>query len=246
MPKFLKGKKKNFHKRKMDKIKYGRKLNKDLFRSVRPYGIKPDPFPQRLNTRCKYAFGLKLTTSSTLDTVGTEQLFRLTSIYDPYATATGANNRTVVGHSTFRTIYNNYIVNGAKVEIEFSNPEVDGLVGLASLNQTKALQAYTVRECNEQHLVYTTVLNNTGSQKKKMSFYVRPWSLIGLSKMEWIANKEDHSAGIDNDPVQPIYLRVGVANENAAVARTMHCSVRIIYYVTFFNRIQLESTSRDA
>lgn len=99
------------------------KTNKDFrFKSANPYGIKPEPFPRVLYTRCKYA---------TWDTLSTGVLgladfstYRTNSIYDPDYTGGGT---TVVGHSQLNALYSNYQVLGAKILLTFSNPTVDGI-----------------------------------------------------------------------------------------------------------------------
>lgn len=213
---------------------------KPTFRSVRPYGIKPDPFPQRLHTRCKYVHSTTLYSDNTVARVsGNEHAFRLSSIYDPdYTTALG---RTVVGHANFANLYKKYIVKGVKIEVNFSNPEVDGMVAFCSLNQTSSLGGQNDRTNYENSLVYSSDVNNTGSQVKRFNFYVKPWSMLGLSKLEWQANKADHSSAISASPSQDIFFRISTS---AAVTpgKAIHCSLRLIYYVEFFERAQLTST----
>lgn len=208
---------------------------KPTFRAIRSYGVKPDPFPTRLHTRCKYVKALDLSSSATFThTVGTENVFRLSSIYDPDYTGTG---ETVVGHTQFNSLYENYIVKGAKVEITFNDPSHDGVTCFASLNQTSALQGKDEAWCMQDSLTYSSNLNNTGSQKKRMNFYVNPWALRGLTKLEWMANKSDHSSALGSNPTQDIYLRVGCSG--STLGSTIRCSVKIIYYTEFFNRKQL-------
>lgn len=165
---------------------------------------------------------------------GLEHLFRLNSIWDPDATLSG---HTVVGHSNFAAIYAGYLVKGCKIEINFSNPSADGMVAFASLNQLVNLTSRSDLENYSNSLVYSSDINNTGAQTKKMRFYVKPWSLKGLSKLEWKANKGTHSSAINSNPSDPIYLRV--ATSGSAPSQTIHCSIRLLYYVEFFERKQL-------
>lgn len=212
---------------------------KPTFRQVRPYGIKPDPFPQRLNTRVKYCYSGTLTShASTPRWTGSEQIFRLSSIYD--CNYTLAAQQSVVGWSMFDSIYKGYIVNGAKIEVNFSNPSSDGMVCFCSLNQTSSLATLADKTNYEASLVYSSDVNNTGGQTRKFNFYVKPWSLLGLSKLEWKANKGTHSSALSANPTQDILFRI--ACSGASTSQTVHASVRIIYYVTFFERAQLVST----
>ena len=162
----------------------------------------------------------------------------MSSIYD--CNYTDAGTQSVVGHANFAALYKGYIVNGAKIEVSFSNPSADGMVAFCSLNQTNALTGYADKTNYEHSLVYSSDVNNTGSQTKRFNFYVKPWALAGLSKLEWKANKSSHGSAISGNPTQDILFRAGVSS--VGFSETMHCSIRIIYYVTFFERAQLAST----
>lgn len=232
-------------KRGVKKVMFGKNGNKKLFRSIQPYGIKPDWHPRVLQTRFKYSYHATLTTGSTIEQYGTEQVFRLNSIYDPNFTTIGptANNKTVVGHVNIAQLYNKYIVLGAKVEVDFDDPSQDGLVCGCSLNQSFAMQSYTVRAVGEQFLTYSSALNNTGSQKKSFRFYVKPWAIQGLSKLEYMANKSTHSAVMNTNPTDDLYFRLAVANCHDTTVASIKCNVRIIYYTQCFERIQLTSST---
>lgn len=213
---------------------------KPTFRAVRSYGIKPDPFPQRLHTRCKYAYSGSLTSDVTsIRHCGPEQVFRLSSIYD--CNYTLPSGQTVVGWTDFAALYKRYIVKGAKIEVNFSNPEEDGMVAFCSLNQTTPLTAYSDKDNYQHSLVYSSDVNNTGSQTRRFSFYVKPWAMLGLSKLEWKANVTGHSASTTANPSKDIYFRIAVSSNT--VNKKMHASVRIIYYVEFFERSQLSSST---
>lgn len=211
---------------------------KHLFQASNTYGVVPDPFPTRLLTRLKYVTkGELISNSIAIDTCGTEHVYRLTSIYDPYY---GTGGTTVVGHSNYAAIYQRYIVYGAKVEIEFWDPQNDGGVPIVSLNQLSPVQNNTLKTIGEQSLTYTSIVNNSGAQKKKFSFYVKPWAMEGLSKLEWMANKSTRSATMSTSPSTDIYIRLGYAS--GVTSSAIQYSIRIIYYTELFDRYQLTSS----
>lgn len=226
-------KKKTFKPRYGRKKKFQRSKAKPTFRAGVSYGVKPDPFPTRLFTRLKYVNSQTLTGAVSSRVAGNEQAFRLNSIYDPDFTGTGYN---AMGWANLAALYERYIVNGAKVEIQWSNPSGDGMVGFASLNQTTVLQGNTDPANYNNMLVYSTDVNNTGSQKSKMKFYVRPWNLIGLSKLEWKANKASRSSAMTGNPSVDLYLRLACSGN--ASSQTIHVTTKIIYYVECYNRVQ--------
>lgn len=230
-----------YFKRGMRRRQYGKTGQKSTFRSIRPYGIKPDPFPRVLHTRVKYVDSFDVDGSPIqAGYTGSEKVYSLNSIYDPQF-ATGGT--TVVGWSTFDAIYERYLVMGTKIEVTFSDPNQDGCVVYASLNQEALIQSKTDKQCMEQSLVYSSELNNTGSQKKTFNFYVKPWSMLGLSKLEWKANKSTHTSLMAASPADPIYLRLAMQGPlTGGTTPSIKCHIKIIYFTEFYHRKQLTST----
>lgn len=216
------------------------KANKAL--TVASYGVKAEPFPRVLYTRCKYATRLTLTQSIGAD-VAASNTFRLNSIYDPDFTGSG---RTVAGHANLANIYDQYWVMGAKVKVMFNDATVDGCrVGCRlRINGNNATSGENVRALMESPLTYMSGLNDTGSQKKTFSFYVRPWSLVGCSKLEYMANSSTYSSAIASNPAasSTCLLDVFVVNPNQTAAST-NVVVQIIYYTKLYSRKELQSSA---
>lgn len=211
---------------------------KTIFRSGVSYGVNPDPFPQRLVCRLKFADDGILTSAGLSNVVGTEQVYRLSSIHDPDYTIGGT---TVVGWTQMNAIYQRYIVTGILVEVDFYDPSADAGMCVISLNQTDPVQGLSVKQVGEHSLTYTDVINNTGSQKKTFRMYVRPWNLLGLSKLEWLSNKTGHSASMGASPTTETYLRIGYTN--FTVSSSIKYVTRLIYFTELFDRKQLASTA---
>lgn len=230
--------KKTYFKRKQEQQRFGKDGKKTLFRANKPYGIKPDPFPRSLHTRLKYTDFKTLTAGITADTSGTEQVYNLNSIWDPDFSGVGL---TVVGHTPLKDIYSRYIVMGCKVEIVFTDPLSDGVICYASLNQSESTIGKGSAQIMGQMLTYSSVINNTGSQKKRFNFYVQPWSLVGLSKLEWLANKSTHSSLMSANPTQTCVLRVNCSGK--AGSETVACRIKLIYYTELFERKQLAASA---
>lgn len=243
-PKYLKSNKYKKQIKKSDKILRPWKENnsvgiKSVFRSGHSYGVNPDPFPARLVCRLKFADDGLLTSNGSLpNTCGNEIVYRLNSIYDPYYAVGGT---TVVGYSTMATLYQRYIVTGALVEVDFYDPTNDAGVCAISINQTTPIQNLDVKALGEHSLTWTDIINNTGSQKKTFRLYVKPWTLAGVSKLEWLANKSGYSATMATNPVDEQYLRIAYANY--LTGNSIKYAIRIIYYTELFDRKQLTSTS---
>lgn len=230
----------------MPKKKKGQ-VKKDLehrFNGYKGYRIKPSPFPRVLNTRMVFADSRKLSCSLG---VATSHTYRANSIWDPDYTGGG---RTCDGWPAMNTLYGRYIVTGCKIQVSFNNPEIDGIrvgVRLRTADSQTALGQDT-RQLIAAPLTYVSGLSNSGSQKKAFSFFVRPWSLLGLSKLEYMANTSQYSSVMNNNP-QPLGFTaaggsgctfdVFCIQPDQTLSNAVEYTIKIIYYVTLYNRLYI-------
>lgn len=212
------------------------------FKSMDPYGVKPEPFPRVLLTRCKYsAAGVRITPLGVDVTAG--NTYRLNSIWDPLFAVGG---RTVTGHAQLASIYGKYWVMGAKVSVSFNNPKDDGIrVGcrLRIEGGTTSL-AQNLSTVSEQPMCYLQGLNDSGSQRKTFNFYVKPWTLCAVSKLEYLANSERYSSVINGNPlgaVNSCVMDVFAVDPNSAT-NTVDYNIKIEYFTKFYSRTPLLST----
>lgn len=138
--------------------------------------------------------------------------------------------------------YERYWVRGAKVSVTYSNPSHDGaLVGVrvrSSTNTTIATSGRTVDELKELESTRSRWIMNTGNQVANFSFYVRPWEVIGIGKMQY-GNIEYSSQTNNNPQVYPV-LEPFVLHSVAEQVLTIRCTVRITYYVQMTNKLSVK------
>lgn len=211
------------------------------FKQIVPYGVKPEPFPRVLYTRCKFEDSYAFSQSTANLSVGWQ--FRMNNIYDPQ-TATGG--KTVTGHAQLAAIYGRYWVTGAKVIIKFNNPSVDGTrvgVRLLTDNATSNIGTTLTTLC-ERPLTYISGLNDSGSQTKTFSFYIHPWTLCGVSKLEYLANSSTYSSVISGSPsaLNDCMIEAFLVNPDIASV-SCRALVKVIYYVKLYNRNTLASST---
>lgn len=233
-------KKKLYKPRKRVNNKINAKTNKD-FRATNSYGITPQPFPRVLFTQCKYSDS-KIFTVPALG-VSNANTYRSNSIWDPDFTGTG---QTVAGWNVLNQIYGRYWVMGCKVRLTFSDPLQDGVrVGYSIRQRSNAPTAgLTIQQLAYYNNVYMSSISNSGSQKKVFNFYMKPWAQSSVSKLEYMANSDQHSAIMSGFPNIPSYFDVFVVNENVgSSATTINYTCEITYYVKLYDRLQLNPTS---
>lgn len=213
------------------------------FKGINSYGVKPEPFPRVLLTQAKYSAEGQMAVSSGLP-FANAITFRANSIWDPYyATSPG---QTVCGHAQLASIYSSYLVLGAKVILSFTDPQnTDDIrcgyrlrIGGGGGASTSTFQSLT-----ETPMTYMSGIANTGSQKKSFHFYVRPWQLHGVSKLEYLANSSLFTSGISANPPADNCLFDIIAISPRGETGNVRYTITIKYYIKLFNRKYLVSSS---
>lgn len=208
------------------------------FRGSQNNNIKPEPFPRVLLTRAKFCQNLGYITAGAGGTA-TAVSYRLNSVYDP-AFALGGGS--VAGWTVLNSAYSNYWVMGCKIIVSFSDPEADGVrVGCTlRLDGANAASGKSLEALGATPNTYISAINNTGNQAKTFNLYVKPWSLIGISKHEYLANSASYSSAMNNNPAVPCYMDIFcVKNDGSGVAVKVNCVVKVVYYTKFYNRKEL-------
>jgi len=217
------------------------------FRQSKPYGVKPHPFPRVLFSRAVFAESRKLSCSLG---VAESHTYRANSIWDPDYTGGG---RTVNGWAALNSLYQRYLVLGCKVYLSFNNPTIDGIrVGyrLRTADSQTAL-GQDMRQIIDLPMTYTSGLNNTGSQKKTFAFYIKPWSLLGIDKLEYMANSSQYSSLMGGNP-QPLGFTaangsgctfdVFCIQPDQTLSNDIEYTMKMVFYVKCYNRISLGAT----
>lgn len=215
------------------------KTNRDYrFKQINQYKIKPNPFPRVLYTRMKYGVEGKLSLAA--DNLADGIAFSANSIWKCMVPIP---SRSTVGWGVFDGVYNRYLVTGCKVYVSFSNPAADGLrVGYRLRQGTQNItNGNTPQDIAEKPMTYVSGLNDTGSQKKSFSFFIRPWSLIGISKLEYMANTTKYASVMANVPTDQAYFDI-FAIDPEGIANSVRYLVRIVYYTQFYDPKGLQSS----
>lgn len=202
--------------------------------------VKPEPFPRVLQTRTKFGENAELTTST--QDVSAGFTYRIASIWDPNFSGTG---KTVCGHAQLAAIYGRYLVTGTKVRVDFNNPVLDGMrVGVRlRINTGQTAIVRNMTQLVEQPMTYMSGLNDSGSQKKHFEFFIRPWTLMGLSKLEYMANTSKYSSLISANPAEDNAFIDVFMIDPTNVANTVRYVIKMIHYVQLYDRKYLASSS---
>lgn len=237
------GKRSNYRKAKRTAKTYFKKAksinNPEMrFKQINPYKVKPEPFPRVLYTRVKFGEVGVISTNNL--TTAVSRTYRLNSIWSPIHT-TGP---TVTGHAELASIYNRYLVTGCKVNIRFFDPSGESVrVGVRlRIDANGATAGNTQTQLVNQPMTYIGGLANSGKQTKNFNMFIRPWTLMGLSKLEYMANSTNYSSNISANPtVDRCLMDIFCVSGDGAV-HALSYTVRLTYYVQLYDRIYLDTT----
>lgn len=212
------------------------------FGAMNSYRVKAEPFPRVMYTTCKYFENSLLTTLSGFGTA-VRHTYRMNSIRDPDFLGFG---RTVAGWTQLNAIYRKYLVTGAKINIRFYDPSSDNMrvgvrlrIGEQSASSTAGQD---LQQLGEVPLTYIRGIANSGSQKTNFTFHIKPWTLIGLSKLEYFANRSRNQALMAESPMDAALIDV-FAISTSSLAIAVPYTVKIEFDVQFNERIALASTA---
>lgn len=225
--------------KKVGKLTKVRKPKNSIFGGMHSYRVKPEPFPRVMYTRTKFAQQFSMTTNGLGSAVA--RTFRVNSIWDPDLTGIG---NTVAGHAALASIYGRYIVTNCKMTIRFFDPGADQIkVGCRlRIGTASATAGRTVNQLMEQPLTYLKGLANSGSQTSVYNFNIKPWTLIGLSKLEYFAGMTIYSSIMAGSPaVLGGYVDIFIVDTTGA-AIPVTVLVKMEYECQFYERKHLPSS----
>lgn len=199
------------------------------------------PFKPKMFVRHKYC-ELSTLTAGTAGIMGTEIIYRLNDLYDPYFSGGG---HQPYGRDTMAGIYNRYKVSGCKIDLTFTDPSADGMAVACAIQdstESATLTNLQVDEAQEKQNCIVKFLNNTGAQKVNIKKYMPIHMVEGLTKLQFKADIENYSANASNSPVSTPFVRIAIGNVTGTTGGTVHCMVKLTFYSQWYNRLQLSQS----
>jgi hypothetical protein len=205
--------------------------------------LKQDPFPPRMFSQLQYTHTGSLATGAAAN-CGSEQVFRLNSLYDPDFTGAG---HQPYGFDQISPLYRQYKVTSVDIDIQLTDPSTDGIL-VAALVQPPAgtfsltgKQGYAV---SEKPGAEVRMLNDSGSQTARIKQHFEMSDLCQISKLEFDANQSNYVSAVTTNPALSPWLRIAIANMNggSSSGATVFMNVTLTFHVVFYERVtQLES-----
>ncbi len=199
-----------------------------------------DPFPLRYNAKLTYSqwgsYGNGVAT-----TYGTENVFRLNSLFDPDLTGVG---HQPYGFDQLATLYREYKVMGVTVRIEANDPSNDGaIVGalITPQGDPTTLVGASINQMHEKPWFSGLDINDSGSQRRVLTQYFAMEDLIGCTKLQFDSDSALYSALTNQNPQTGAFLHVALAEYTGGIPAFTVCriTVTLTYHCMFWNRVVL-------
>ncbi len=178
-------------------------------------------------------------TAGAVGVYGTEQVFRLNSIYDPDLTSTG---HQPYGHDTMATLYNRYRVNRVRICLKISDPSADGVnfcAWVQDATNAYAVTGNTPDTMIEKPGVMFRDINNTGAQVVNYQQEFAIPHIMGITRQQFEADTLNYSAATGANPTLTPYIRMAICALDGSSTPTVRVQACLMYYVSFWERVTL-------
>jgi len=197
-----------------------------------------DPFRPEMKVKLRYAANFLLGSSAGFSQLfGTEQTFRINSLYDPDLTNAG---HQPYGYDQLCLMYGAYRVDACEVDIEFFSSSANDLVAAFTIQtgrNTTALAGSSLEAAHERQSVLTRPLPINGQNRWRHREIFPIHAVAGLPKR--VTDIDDaYQALVGASPTEQQYLRIAVATQTS-VTQGCQCSVLLTYHATMFGRISM-------
>lgn len=206
--------------------------------------IRSDPFPLTKFCRLVYSGTYSLTTGAA-GSLGSEQVFRLNSLYDPDFTSIGHQPR---GHDSLALLYKQYKVYGVHVDLEMLDPTADGIhvVGQVLTPQNSGAASIAGQSGSvvaENPFTFIRNINNSGSQRVRYKQYLPMSRLVGCTPLQFKATiASPFTATFGTNPTDVPLLRLASGSARGNAGDTVLVQVRLTYYTMCYERIPLSES----
>lgn len=196
-----------------------------------------DPFPQRKWARMRYTDNITLTGPNT--NLTSEYIYSLNSLFAPGVTT---YTHQPYGFDTMALLYYNYQVYSAYVELEWYDPDHDGVICGYQLAGT-SVAGVSAGAIEERPLTKLTTLSNTGNQRYIQRILVNNPQVLGFKPAQYINDTSHTGALVTASPSYQSYIRLCVLSTTAATASNIKLKVSITYKTQFWNRVSLSQST---
>lgn len=198
----------------------------------------PTPFRSEFITQLRYADIFQLTGDATPGIIGTEQTFRLNSLFDPDLTNSG---HQPMGFDQIKPFYNSYQVMSVEVKYRWYASDSNGLMVFTTLQSGQNTSALAGTICSiafERQEVLSHPLPIAGKDVITHTEHVPIHTLVGLSRQQYKDDPNYRSLCTTN-PATQAYVRFAVGDTASGVSKKCTLAVEFVFHARFFDKINV-------
>lgn len=200
-----------------------------------PNLTKSWPFPLVKYANIAYADTFVLS-SGTLQLFGVEQTIILNGLWDVDFSGVG---HQPLGFDQLMAIYGKYKVMSVKVELDWYDPNTEGLMVGFKVNSPgdgSALGGMSYQKAKELLDTNLKPLAQTGSQHIKQTFKAPAHVFLGVTKQQFNTNVENYTGDGSSNPIRGSTLRFALINPHSAINGFINCSMKVSFRAQFYER----------
>lgn len=198
-----------------------------------------DPFPVALRKQFSYSQIVQFTSGTAA--MGTQQAYRMNSLYDPDYTGSG---HQPYGFDQMSGLYSKYRVDRCKFELTFTTPgAANDLLCAATVcpGTSSSLSAVSTQLVPERPDSIWGVCSSSGERRCVLRGNFDLHVVCGVSKAKYEA-EDNYSAAIGADPSQVALLTCSAGCVDGTASVTVQCLIVVTYDALLFNRITQASS----
>lgn len=220
--------------------KYGDAAN-PMRDSMGAYSMKM-PFTPRFRCAIRFDRAFQLTTSTTVNVGGSEQVFSPNNAYQPDFTG---NNHQPYGYDQLTPLYARWIVHACHIQITVSSSAASKPCALLwstqPYNASYQLAGETVDKGMEKPMNGHVLLDTTGRMIVRNLNLIIP-KIEGLSATQYESEIDLYSGAAASAPTRSPFFRMALFNLLDNTQPTAQVVVSMTFDITFFDRIILGSS----
>jgi hypothetical protein len=198
--------------------------------------MTPTPFKDVFITKLRYADVRQLTTDATSGVIGTEQTFRLNSLFDPDFTNAG---HQPMGFDQITPFYGSYQVDAVEITTEWFGSTSNSLMCFMTIQSGQNQSALAGTSCTiayERQEVLSRGLPIAGRDVWRHTEIVPIHLVVGLSKQQY-RDDPNYRALVGSNPATQAYIRFAVGDTGTGSSTKCTIGTTFVFHCRFFDRI---------
>lgn len=200
---------------------------------------QPDPYPSTMRTKMVYCHNITILSNTTQYVCGTEQIYRLNSLFD--TDYTGGTHQPY-GFNNMKALYSRYLVHATQVEAFFqvkaAQQSCAVLMSVQPSGTSSSLSSLPMATGMEQSTSRPVFLDTTGITKRvlmKWQIHV----IEGITKLQYMDELDDYAADVSTNPTKFPFLRIAVSNQQDTTQSAVYATLMFVFDVEWMSRIIL-------